>query len=77
MHQELWGYKVEERIYLGIRERKKVEYHWVSTEMYFCQARKNTAVTLQRGQNTFFLIFCQIFTVSETSQSICTAQVRV
>jgi hypothetical protein len=27
VHQQLWGYKVEEKIYLGVRERKKVEYH--------------------------------------------------
>jgi hypothetical protein len=24
MHQELWGYKVEENIYLGVRERKSL-----------------------------------------------------
>ena len=29
MHQQLWGYKVEEKLYLGVREQKKnVEYHW-------------------------------------------------
>ena len=28
MHQQLWGYEVEEKIYLGVRERKKVYYHW-------------------------------------------------
>jgi hypothetical protein len=22
------GYKVEEKLYLGVREQKKVEYHW-------------------------------------------------
>jgi hypothetical protein len=27
MHQQLQGYKVEEKIYLGVRESKKVEYH--------------------------------------------------
>jgi hypothetical protein len=25
---QLWGYKVEEKLYLGVREQKKVEYHW-------------------------------------------------
>jgi hypothetical protein len=29
MYQQLWGYKVEEKLYLGVREQKKVEYHWV------------------------------------------------
>jgi hypothetical protein len=24
MHQELWGYKVEEKIHLGVREQKRV-----------------------------------------------------
>jgi hypothetical protein len=28
MHQQLWGYKVEEKLYLGVHEQKKVEYHW-------------------------------------------------
>ena len=23
MHQQLWGYKVEEQVYLGVRERRK------------------------------------------------------
>jgi hypothetical protein len=31
MHQQLVGYKAEEKKYLGVRERKKVEYHWYST----------------------------------------------
>jgi hypothetical protein len=26
MYQQLWGYKVEEKLYLGVREQKKVEY---------------------------------------------------
>jgi hypothetical protein len=24
MHQQLWGYKVEEKLYLGVRERKRL-----------------------------------------------------
>jgi hypothetical protein len=28
MYQQLWGYKVEEKLYLGVREQKMVEYHW-------------------------------------------------
>jgi hypothetical protein len=28
MYQPLWGHKVEEKLYLGVREQKKVEYHW-------------------------------------------------
>jgi hypothetical protein len=27
MYQQLWGYKVEEKLYLGVREQKWVEYH--------------------------------------------------
>jgi hypothetical protein len=27
MYQQLWGYKVEDKLYLGVREQKKVEYH--------------------------------------------------
>jgi hypothetical protein len=27
MYQQLWGHKVEEKLYLGVREQKKVEYH--------------------------------------------------
>jgi hypothetical protein len=29
MYQQLWGYKVEEKLYLRVREQKKVEYHWL------------------------------------------------
>jgi hypothetical protein len=28
MYQQPWGYKVEEKLYLGVREQRKVEYHW-------------------------------------------------
>jgi hypothetical protein len=27
MYQQLWGYKVEEKLYLGVCEQKKVEHH--------------------------------------------------
>jgi hypothetical protein len=27
MYQQLWGYKVEEKLYLGVREQKRDEYH--------------------------------------------------
>jgi hypothetical protein len=27
MYQQLWGYKVEEKLYVGVREQKKVKYH--------------------------------------------------
>jgi hypothetical protein len=27
VYEQLWGYKVEEKLYLGVREQKKVEYH--------------------------------------------------
>jgi hypothetical protein len=26
MHQQLWGYKVEKNLYVGVREQKKFEY---------------------------------------------------
>jgi hypothetical protein len=28
MHQQLWGCKVEQKIYLVVLRKKKVEYHW-------------------------------------------------
>jgi hypothetical protein len=31
MHQQLWGYKVEEKLYLGVTRTKKVEYRWSKT----------------------------------------------
>jgi hypothetical protein len=50
MYQQLWGYKVEEKLYLGVREQKKVEYRWlraphrkksngVSTAVLFAEPR--------------------------------------
>jgi hypothetical protein len=29
MHQQLWGYKVEEKLYVGVREQKKFEYRCI------------------------------------------------
>jgi hypothetical protein len=28
MHQQLWEYRVEEKLHLGVREQKGAEYHW-------------------------------------------------
>jgi hypothetical protein len=28
IHQLLWGYRIEEKLHLGVREQKKVECHW-------------------------------------------------
>jgi hypothetical protein len=29
MHQQLWGYKVEEKLYVGVREQKRLHTtHW-------------------------------------------------
>jgi hypothetical protein len=27
MYQQRWGYRVEEKLYLGVREQKKVKHH--------------------------------------------------
>jgi hypothetical protein len=27
MYQQLWGYKVEEKLYVGVREQKTLKYH--------------------------------------------------
>jgi hypothetical protein len=40
MHQQLWGYKVEEKLYLGICEQKMVEYRWFRR---LCEAQKRPA----------------------------------
>jgi hypothetical protein len=29
IHQQLWGYKIEEKLHLGVREQKKIQYHWI------------------------------------------------
>jgi hypothetical protein len=34
MYQQLYGYKVKEKLYLGVREQKNVEYHWGT--VYMC-----------------------------------------
>jgi hypothetical protein len=36
MHQQLWGYKVEDKIYLGVRERKRLNI----TYLYFSLAQQ-------------------------------------
>jgi hypothetical protein len=30
MHQQLWGYKLEEKLYLGVREQKRLNTTGVS-----------------------------------------------
>jgi hypothetical protein len=37
MHQQLWGYKVEEKLYLGVREQKELNTA-VTMEMYHQKA---------------------------------------
>jgi hypothetical protein len=36
MHQQLWGYKVEEKLYVGVREQKRLNsaaiHHFVDTK---------------------------------------------
>jgi hypothetical protein len=43
MHHQLWGYKVEEKLYVGVREQKKVEYRW---------SRSLTTTTTTTGKQT-------------------------
>jgi hypothetical protein len=46
MYQQLWGYKVEEKLYLGVREQKKVEYHWFILYKY-CNLNTPSLITPQ------------------------------
>jgi hypothetical protein len=34
MHQKLWGYKVEEKLYVGVREQKKLNTTGVDDDEY-------------------------------------------
>jgi hypothetical protein len=45
MHQQLWGYKVEEKLYLGVRERKRL-----NTAVLDVTRRKLVVVTDVSGQ---------------------------
>jgi hypothetical protein len=35
MHQQLWGYKVEDKLYLGVREQKRLN----TTDVYDKESR--------------------------------------
>jgi hypothetical protein len=43
IHQQIWGYKVEEKFNLGVREQKGTEYHWC----------KEHHLTISRGPSCF------------------------
>jgi hypothetical protein len=36
MYQQLWGYKVEEKLYLGVREQKRLN----TTDLDYCPVPK-------------------------------------
>jgi hypothetical protein len=33
MHQQIWGYKVEEKLYVGVREQKSLNTTGVESDM--------------------------------------------
>jgi hypothetical protein len=39
MHQQLWGYKVEEKLYVGVREQKRL----TTTGIHHAEAEGNNA----------------------------------
>ena len=56
MHQQLWRYKLEEKIYLGVRERKSlntigIAYRRVLTESGPCVVRGSEATTGVLSEN--------------------------
>jgi hypothetical protein len=50
MHQQLWGYKVEEKLYLGVREQKRLN----TTELYHVRFDILTIVNVKT------MIFCDM-----------------
>jgi hypothetical protein len=56
MYQQFWGYKVEEKLYLGVREqKKKVEYHWSSHYTDWAnnfQIQKGNQITIINSYNS-------------------------
>jgi hypothetical protein len=42
MHQQLWGYKVEEKLYVGVREQKSLN----TTELVYSQLLSQYLQTL-------------------------------
>jgi hypothetical protein len=45
MHQQLWGYKVEEKIYLAVCEQIKVEYHCFKAQLNLTEITKINKMT--------------------------------
>jgi hypothetical protein len=44
MHQQLWGYKVEEKLYVGVREQKRL----------------NTTAVFERTADTFMSVYSSL-----------------
>jgi hypothetical protein len=47
MYQQLWGYKVEEKLYLGANKQKKVEYHCSMLLTMFRKTDTNKKVNIK------------------------------
>jgi hypothetical protein len=49
IHQQLWGYKVEEKLRLVVHEQKRIEYYWSR----LCVGRSKDRVSIPRSSRDF------------------------
>jgi hypothetical protein len=49
MYQQLWGYKVEEKLYLGVREQKRLN----TTVLEHCYVSKSFATVREACSNAY------------------------
>jgi hypothetical protein len=56
MYQQLWGYKVEEKLYLGVREQKRLNTTDVEHSAENIRTRRE--VVRAGGRRKCFLLYC-------------------
>jgi hypothetical protein len=51
MNQQLWGYKVEEKLYLGVREQKRLNTTGLTREYFQHRQRVSRTLKLKKASS--------------------------
>ena len=82
MHQQLWGYKVIEKLYVGVREKKRLNTAGINYQYEFCTSYAEHIVchnitNCRYRANQQWLICCVCLFVNRQSPSEQTCNVSI
>jgi hypothetical protein len=60
MHQQLWGYKVEEKLYLGLREQKRLNITALKDVQYIGNMKRTVNNSGNFIQAVFGYVICDL-----------------